>query len=201
MKWTIFRLSSFLKLTCRQISFKKSILRFSFQPWQSNILETPISPYFILASYKKQAIHVSPDDKSIFPVKSLPVLVLDVIRREQMPGCVVAIVVSVCHFPAFSSVTVSSLSLFLTQFLSLFLSVKFSFFDYVTFRSKACSIHTKGREKVLPSDLDSRSTSKTTDLWRRVHSKGYFSCECKTRPTTHFKRIVKRTQALPRLVH
>lgn len=112
MKWTIFRLSSFLKLTCRQISFKKSILRFSFQPWQSNILETPISPYFILASYKKQAIHVSPDDKSIFPVKSLPVLVLDVIRREQMPGCVVAIVVSVCHFPAFSSVTVSSLSLF-----------------------------------------------------------------------------------------
>lgn len=45
-------------------------------------------------------------DKQIQPLSnkfprntSLPVFLLDVIRREEMPGCVVVIVVSVCHFP------------------------------------------------------------------------------------------------------
>lgn len=56
-------------------------------------------------------------------------------------------------------------------------------------------IPTTAREKVLLSALDSRSTSKATDLWRRVHSKGYFSYKCR-KQARHFNKSLKYNPGL-----
>lgn len=84
----------------------------------------------------------------------------------------------------------SSVLFFNCLFLSLCFSSPFCFQIVSLLR-----IRTTAREKVLLSALDSRSTSKATDLWRRVHSKGYFSQKCK-KQARHFNKSLKYNAGL-----
>lgn len=84
----------------------------------------------------------------------------------------------------------SSVLFFNCLFLSLCFSSPFCFQIVSLLR-----IPTTAREKVLLSALDSRSTSKATDLWRRVHSKGYFSYKCK-KQARHFNKSLKYNPGL-----